>query len=133
MELTKETKLVDFLSHLQANARTLAKLDFEKSHHPDGPGEEGGSDARTRICAAWEDLRRDLYKVCGVDLKPFCEIAGSGVAVRDYHPVIDAPSLRGMTLGWVKKMADKYRRRDPDLKLLKSWVPKPKEEKPSPW
>lgn len=118
MTLDNETVLRGFLSHLQAKVRQLADLHFERNNHPDA---EELRKANPEMAEAWAVLMRDIPKVLGVEasLKHFHELTAPGG-----FEAVDLSSCRDpfrVRMGVLKKMADKARRKDPAITLLKSW------------
>lgn len=129
-ELNNDTLLRGYLAHLQAKVRELAALRMERDSHPDAAGnppKESGSMAAMRT--EWEKLDRDLVKVLGAEasLKQFGQLAEPG-------GFSNCPDLGGrdpfrITFKALKLKADKARRKDDTITLLKSWDLQAKEPK----
>jgi len=122
MELHNDTLLRGFLSHLQSNAREMAALRFEYASHQDARSAKPLDNTRNdAIREKWETLSRDLVRVIGpaAALKPYGRLVEAGsFACQDQHLGRDPFRI---TLKALKKLADKARRRHPDIALLKSW------------
>ncbi len=116
MELYNDTLLRGYLAHLQAKVRHLARLHFERNNHP---GATELLKPNPELQETWEILARDLMKVLGVAIHPFHRLAGEG----SFHSegVIAGRDPFRITFKALKKKADKARRGDPSITLLKSW------------
>jgi hypothetical protein len=120
--MTNDTLLRGYLSRLQANARELAALDFERAAHPDATAPIQGS-RRREIVEAWEVLRRELPLVLGFDatLKPWGALAAPGSFSRWDETGRTGRDPFRVTMGVFKERCDKARRKHPELTLMKSW------------
>lgn len=122
MTLYNETLLGSYLAHTQANIRRLARLDFELANHPDSAGKDVGmSDARKEMREDWDKLASQCWKLLELKLKPFNELAGKGSYHRHANEGAEGPRCLRWNFGKLKKMADKYRRKEPEFTMLKSW------------
>lgn len=119
MELTNNTVLRGYLTHIRSNVRKMASLRFEYQEHPDSDGPPPESEASTRMRKQWESLRSDLFKVLGVKILQWNQLTGQAKLVQQSGAGMGDP-LR-ITLGALKTRADKARRKDPTIKLLESW------------
>jgi hypothetical protein len=120
--LHNNTVLRGFLAHMQSQAREQAALYFEREQHPDAANfKRFESAAATQIRENWESLSRDLVIVIGPEaqLKPYNQLAHPGtfsvLEGKDY-----ADPFR-ITMKALKLLADKARRKHPEVTLLKSW------------
>lgn len=122
MILNNNTILRGFLAHLQSQVRERAALIAESIDHPDATPETravvSNREASEPMRKMWEEVRRDIRLILGVELRPFHQLARPGSFVDDSKHVIDP--LR-ITLGQLKPRADKARRQHPEITLLKSW------------
>lgn len=133
MTLDNDTLLGSFLAHMHSQVRRLAGLDFEKANHPDSrrcPAPvkyECHAQRETRLVMEeqWHIIRNDLREVLGLDLKPFNELARPGPCYRGCLPSLKDPMR--LTFRQLKKQMDKARRKNPELKMLRSWDLKAKE------
>lgn len=127
MTLTNNTLLRGYLAHLQALARHRSRLIGEAIDHPDAtPESKSKLGAPDEIREAWESLTRDLAKVIDVALVPFERLASSPSPIVRGSSQMSPDPLR-ITLKALKLLADKKRRSDPSITLLKSWDIKAKE------
>lgn len=126
MTLDNNTLLRGFLAHLQSNVRKMAALDFERDHHPDSKRLKAPSKTRTDMQACWEDLSRDLVLVLGpgAALVPFGALAHAGTFAAN---LTSGEDVFRITFKALKKLADKARRRHPEITLLQSWDIKARE------
>lgn len=110
-----------FLSHIQALVRRHALLVGEYVLHPDN-SENKAPYHNPEMETKWEALRRDLKKVIGVDLCPFARLLSDpdfDINVGWEHGAPDPYRIR---MGYLKKRADRARRRDPTITLLRNTV-----------
>jgi hypothetical protein len=116
MTLDNDTTLASYLTHIQANVRRLARLDFERQHHQDfKPGDEMHPE-RKGMMELWETLRLQLMELLGLQLKPFSELAAPGPYHAERVDTVQGPRCLHWNFGKLKKMADKHRRKTPTLR-----------------
>ena len=122
MTLTNDTILRDFLAHVASQVRKHAQLLGSAEMHPDNTPEL--SVARSvnfpEIYRQWEILRRDLDKVLELKLNPL-SLVQVGAGPYESDPANSSKDTTRITFGELKKRADKARRKDPTITLLKSW------------
>ena len=118
MILTNETKMVDYIHHVQSKIRQLADLEFERRNHPDSKNTPPPP-AEVELREHWEKLRSGLMSVLGISIRPFGEATKPGSVIAACNP--PEPDFHGLTMGALKKLADKARRKDPTITLMKSW------------
>ena len=120
MTLDNDTTLRGYLTHLHANVRKLTRLYGERTL-------AGGAATRSETVDAmalqWEKLRIDLQKIMDLDLVPFPQLAHSRYpwGAHDVGQQSGTKDITRVRFSVLKKMADKARRRDPTITLLKSW------------
>lgn len=69
----------------------------------------------------WEDLRKMLYELLSLQLKPFGELAAPGPYHKHEQEAVSGPACARYTMAKVKRLADRHRRHHPEFSLLKSW------------
>lgn len=146
MTLDNNTIFRGYLSHLRAMIAKLGVLEFQYMEHPENETHESSfakdperAGRRAQMRETWDSLREDTMKVLGVVLPLWSQIPESSELIRGYCPTVfgDAPRqapgndpLR-ITLKALKLKADRARRKDESITLLKSWdleAKKPKTE-----
>jgi len=118
--LDNESLFRSYLAHIQRMVRQRAGLLHELVEHPDFHGEIIPNSDPLR--KSWEMLARDTEKVLGVQLVPFNELVKSGTFTR--HPSTYQEGAKDelrITMRVLKARADKARRKDPSITLMKSW------------
>lgn len=122
--LHNNTLLGGILCHLQSQVRERGRLIMEAADHPDLTPEQAAEllnrPAAKAIRDEWEVLRRDLWKVLNLQLKPFNELVAAGGPVAGNHGPCGRDPLR-TTMRQLKHLADKARLKDPTITLMKSW------------
>jgi hypothetical protein len=108
-----------FLSRLQALVRQRTMLAGEYVLHPDNPGRALPPSIGNTNEKLWENLRRDLKKVLGVDLRPWTGLATSPDFDGNVEGGRDPYRIR---MGVLKQKADKARVKDPTITLLRDTV-----------
>lgn len=73
------------------------------------------------VCEMWESLRTDLAKVLDLHLLPAAQIQISAGDVYVMDPANCGKDTSRITFRELKKQADKARRKDPSISLLRSW------------
>ena len=136
--LNNDTLLRGFLSHLQSQVRELAALrgmaEMHASNTPERAGQRIQESRAKEMRETWDVLRRDLAKVLGpeVQLKTFEGLVAPGTfhAGNNNCPT---PDPFRITFRVLKARADKARRHDPTITLLKSWDLQAKEPPKDKW
>lgn len=136
-EYTEETPLFVVLAQIQERARYIATRMAEFYAHPDITGKlagimaEGGKLAKmiaehdrntAEICAQWDELSAQLVKVLGTDaaLAPWGKLAGAtGIFSFAARKPEAWKNPFKLNMGELKKRADKARRKDAGITLLK--------------
>lgn len=124
MELTNDTILRGYLSHIRSLAVQMAGLYFEYMNHPDADGPPPMSENAKEIQDTWSKLSDGLEKVIGVKLVPWNQLGKSSTLIARYDPPVGALNqgdpLR-IRMSVLKRKADKARIKDPTITLMKSW------------
>lgn len=116
-----DTSLREFLNLLQLGQKKRALLVGEYVMHPDNV-ERKAPEINLELEKRWEIMRRDLKKVLGVELCPW------GRLVSDASFDLNVGLARGaadpylISMGELKKKADRARLGDPSILFLKDMV-----------
>lgn len=110
-----------FLSRIQANARRRAVLVGEYVLHSDNP-EHKAPKTNDELERLWDNLRRDLKKVLGVDLCPWGRLISDPDFDMNAGWTRGAPDPYRIRMGVLKAKADRARLKDPSITLLKGAV-----------
>lgn len=120
-ELHNDTLVRGFVAHIHSIARRRALLITAAAEHPENLDrlKQIQMGHRDLIIGKWESIRADLFKVLGVQLKPWHELALPG-SPESFIPFAGRDELQ-ITMRELKKRCDKARHRDPSIMLMKSW------------
>lgn len=122
MILTNDTILRGFLAHMASLIKKHSQLVGSAEMHPNNTPELSALRGASypEFYRQWEILRRDLDKVLELKLNPLSLVqVGAGPYASD--PANSSKDTTRITFGELKKRADKARRKDPTITLLKSW------------
>lgn len=137
MDVKKITTLRQYLTVLHNKVKKLASLEFEYHWHPDNPDRPGESRLlkqsyakRSESYRQWEEIRSALLAISENTMqlehwhrlpgaKSFCLPGTAG-----FPGVKLGPDPYCISLGRLKHMADKARRKHPEIKFLqgKKWI-----------
>jgi len=120
MDLTNDTTLRGYLTHVHAEVKKLTKLYGEWMIRGGGKRDTTELD---KMRALWTELRTDTYKVLSIELLEFDALFHSTAVVSEGDAVEHASGADPLRirLGVLKRKADKARLKDPSITLLKSW------------
>jgi hypothetical protein len=121
--LDNDTILRGYLTHIQSNVRRMARLIGEHALHPDHTAENAPK-MSPKMAELWAILERDIPKVLpDLHLVPFSQLASSRFPWGEQDCGFQAGTRdpTRITFSQLKARADKARRKDPTITLLKSW------------
>ena len=127
MTLTNDTLLRGYLAHMKSEVRSLFVLYGERTarsaEDPDGYANWliTHQESVKQLQEQWDILRRDVGKVLEVRLVPFSQLADAQFVTGDTDPGASGRDPLRITFAALKRKADKARRKDPTITLLKSW------------
>lgn len=119
MTVTPDILLRGFLSHLHGEIRKLIALEFERANHSEAKGRRRPeSPVMAEIRNQWNELSKELVIILGpgAELKRFERLGEKGSF--STQPLGGRDPFR-ITMKALKIKADKARRRNPKLTLLR--------------